>query len=160
MSRRLRLTVAVVVCAGITTAAHAAQSPGAHPTVKPRTGKASTRFTVSFRAPQSTVKTGVTQVHYLVDASLRSHPKGCVSSISSMVNYAIAGKIVHAKLNPKSAGGRWCNGRFQGRVEEFVSPVCVCPGPGQVMCPELVCPVAVILPAPQTIGKFSFRVRK
>ncbi len=151
----------VLACAGITASADAAQTAAVRPTVKPGTGNSRTRFVVGFRAPQNTGQTGSTRVQYAVGASLRSHPKGCVSSISATVDHADAGSLVDVKLNPKSAGGRWCSGRFHGKIEEFVSTVCVgCPGPLGVLCAELACPASSILPAPDTIGKFAFRVRK
>jgi hypothetical protein len=75
--------------------------------------------------------------------------------------------MVNVKLGPKSAGGRWCSGVFRGQIKEFVLQVCGCPGPvaASIVCPlsdathaRLFCPA--VLPAPQTIGTFSFRVRK
>jgi hypothetical protein len=160
MSRRLRLTLVILTCAGISTAAHAAQTAGAHPAVKPGTGRSQTRFVVSFRAPQSTIRTGPTQIRYAVVASLRSHPKGCLSSISVPVDHAGAGSMVHVKLNPKSAGRRWCTGRFHGKIEEIVTTVCGCPESPQMICFDVPCAGPAIFPIPETIGKFSFRVRK
>ncbi len=153
--------VLVLACAGITATAAAAQTAVVHPTVKPRMGKSKTRFVVSFRPPQSAVLVGVTQVHYVVAAGLRSHRGRCVSSVSSAIYRATAGTMVHIKLSPKGANRRWCTGRFHGKIQEFVSNVCGCPGPGPpgMIC-EIPCPAAAILPVPQTIGTFSFRVRK
>ncbi len=151
----------MLACAGIPASADAAPTATVAATVKPGKGTPSTRFVVRFQAPQSTGVAGNTRVQYAVDASLRSHPKGCVSSISATVDHADAGSLVGVKLNPRSAGGRWCSGRFHGKIEEFVSTVCVgCPGPPGVLCAELACPASSILPAPETIGKFAFRVRK
>jgi hypothetical protein len=167
MSRRLRLTFVVVACAGITAGAAAAQTGGAYPSVKPKTGTPSTRFMVSFRAPQTAGQRTFSRLYYGVSADNGSRSRGCSASTSSSVSQAAAGAMIHVKLSPTSPGRRWCRGVFHGQIQEFVLPVCGCPGPvaASIVCPladatdaRLLCPALV--PAPQTIGTFSFRVRK
>jgi hypothetical protein len=167
MSRSLGTSLAVLACAGIAAGAAAADTSGANPTVKPRVGKPGTNFVVSFRAPQSTGQIGSSRVSYEVSAGKRSPSSGCTWWISSSVTQATAGSMVYVKLSPQGAGRRWCRGIFHGQIQEFIAPVCGCPGPvgAQIMCPLRVAAVpclarAAILPVPQTIGTFSFRVRR
>jgi hypothetical protein len=63
---------------------------------------------------------------------------------------AAAGSTVRARLVPGHVGGRWCTGTFRGVITQTVSVTC---GSG----PAVACPMLVI--APQTIGRFHFRVR-
>ena len=62
------------------------------------------------------------------------------------------GSRVHLTLKPSGRGGTWCAGKFHGRIVEYISTVC------QPLKTVIICPDIVI--APQTIGRFSFSVRK
>jgi hypothetical protein len=116
-------------------------------TSKPATGRAHTRFVVSFRAPQRTTG-GVpgTLRRYLVSASTRPR-RGCVSTAFAGVGSPRNGARVSAKLVPGGARS-WCAGAYHGKVIETVTPVCA---PGK-LCPAF---IGVI----RTIGTFTFRVR-
>ena len=51
-------------------------------------------------------------------------------------------------MSPKSFGGRWCTGTFNGTVEELETPVCR---------PRELCPAFIVLV--RRLGHFRFRVR-
>jgi hypothetical protein len=162
----------VLVGAGIAASVAVAQTGGADTSVKPKVGKPGWKFVVSFKPPRSAGFVGASRVSYTVSANKSSpHPKGCTWSVSVPVTEATGGSMVHVKLRPRGASGKWCRGVFHGRVQESIRPTCGCPvGPG-IMCPlvpvVIACPVRAktgaepaILPAPQTIGTFTFRVRR
>ncbi len=67
-----------------------------------------------------------------------------------------AGSQVRETLKPAGHGGIWCAGTFRGRIVEYLSPICQ-PIKGSATV-AIVCPDIVV--APQTIGRFSFRVKK
>ncbi len=183
MSRKLRLPVLVIACLGFTAGAAIAQS-SSDTSVTPKTGKTHTPFVVSFVPPASTSEgsTITTQIHYVVSASMRSHPRGCNSTVSSAVDQAVAGSMASVRLRPNNGHGRWCGGVFRGQIQEYVSTSCHgCPPPlrsvhSAILCPvndrtasekAQLCPLQQarstgpdIMVAPQTIGTFSFRVRK
>lgn len=183
MSRTLRLSLLVLVCVGLTTAVAAAQTSSSATSVKPRTGKTHTRFVVSFVAPASTSEGTIstTQIHYTISASMRSHPRGCNSRVSSAVDQAAAGSTADVPLRPNNGHGHWCRGVYRGQVVEVISastpPHCGCPPPTtgtDIVCPvddmsSQLCPLAkpqssgpdiVVGPQTKTIGTFRYRVRK
>jgi hypothetical protein len=176
MSRRLRTALLVLVGLGIAASVAIAQTVGADTSVKPKVGKPSWKFVVSFKAPQSTGFVGASRVSYTVSADKSgTHAKDCTWSVSAPVAQATGGSMVHVNLRPQGSAGKWCRGVFHGQVQESIMPVCGCPRPlgarGEIMCPMqraiIPCPVEAktraeptILPAPQTIGTFSFRVRR
>src|SRR5437764_2119529 len=130
MSRRLRMALLVLVGAGIAASVAVAQTVGADTSVKPKVGKPSWKFVVSFRAPQSTGFGGSSRVSYTVSAGKSSsHAAGCTWSVSAPVAQATGGSMVHVDLRPQGAGGRWCRGVFHGQVQESIVPVCGCPKP-------------------------------
>lgn len=180
MSRKLWLPFLVLACVGFTAGAAVAQS-SADTSVNPKTGKTHTRFVVRFVPPASTSEgtTTISQIHYVVSASMRSHPRGCNSTVSSAVDHAVAGSMASVRLSPNNGHGRWCGGVFRGQIQEYVSTSCGgCPGPthSAIVCPlnarsasgkPRLCPLKQarstgpdIMVAPQTVGTFSFRVRK
>jgi hypothetical protein len=179
MSRKLRLSLLVLACVGFTAGAAVAQS-SSDTSVKPRTGRTHTRFVVSFVPPASTSEgtTTTSQIHYVVSASMRSHPRGCNSAVSSTVDQAVAGSMSHVQLSPNNGHGHWCGGLFRGQIAEYVTTSCGCPGPvhAAIVCPlgarsasgkPRLCPLKQarstgpdIMVAPRTVGTFSFRVRK
>jgi hypothetical protein len=111
--------------------------------VKPRTGSARTHFAVSFRAAAS-VGQGVRNV-YRVTATDGTH-RGCQSAVVVSATPARPGAIVSVTLAP-AGSRRWCAGTFRGKVWEVITPVC----PPLRACPAIV-------PVPQQVGRFSFRV--
>lgn len=179
MSRKLRLPVLVLACVALTSAAAVAQTSSSDTSVTPKTGKTHTRFVVSFMPPASTTAGSrvTSQISYLISAHMRSRPRGCNSAVSTSAGQAVAGSMAHVGLAPNNGHGRWCAGVFRGQVEEVITPpTCGCPPPlhaAIVPCPvtdrseSRLCPFRGarasspdVQVAPQTIGKFSFRVRK
>jgi hypothetical protein len=173
------MVLLVLVGAGIAASVAVAQTTGSDTSVKPKVGKPSWKFVVGFRAPQSTGFASSSHFSYTVSAGQTgTHSKGCTSSVSAPVGQATAGSMVHVNLRPQGSAGKWCRGVFHGGVQESIVPVCGCPKPVAVhairpdviICPMhralMPCPVTAratagpaILPAPQTIGTFTFRVR-
>jgi hypothetical protein len=117
--------------------------------VKPATGLVRSTFAVSLRIPAATGSTGgVRRTNELsVNGPQRA---GCVSHAAMGLPAEPANTLVRMRLNPRKLGGRWCVGTFQGLITEDSSIICN-PRP-QYVCPELVI-------APETIGKFKFRVK-
>jgi hypothetical protein len=113
--------------------------------VKPRTGSARTRFAVSFRAELSTERSFHTL--YRVTAS---GPAGdtCQSSAGVAASATRAGRTVHVVLAP-SGSRRWCVGTYHGRLWDVITVPC----PLGKVCPAIV-------PRPQMVGKFTFRVTR
>ncbi len=116
--------------------------------LRPGTGGPRTGFVLRFRNPS---RTGVVAGTRRVDRVLVSGPRAsrCVSALTYGLRPAAAGAGMRAVLRP---GGRrpWCTGRFHGRLVAYASTACT-PGPARA------CPLLVI--APRTLARFSFRVR-
>jgi hypothetical protein len=148
MSLKLVPSLAVLVVAGTLTLASASGARGPGITVKPRTGSPTTRFVVSFQAPQRTGPVGSFQRHYVADANGPPGARRCVSHVSVSAPDSGATARVRVTLNPAHAGTRWCPGTFHGSIEEIQMPVC----PKGELCPAVV----LLL---KTVGTFSFRVR-
>jgi len=155
MPRKVALSAAVVavIAAGAPVGAsgspppRAAEAAGPRVTVKPRAGIPTTRFAVSFRAPDRTGAVGSFERRYEIDADLARARQRCVSGLQVGVPASAAGAHVKVTLNPAAATGEWCTGTFRGRIEELETPNC---RPGRV------CPAFVILL--KTFGRFSFQV--
>jgi hypothetical protein len=60
--------------------------------------------------------------------------KGCLAQIESSVPVARKGERVHVRLSPLALGGRWCSGRYTGKIIELQTLVC----PPGAMCPTYV----------------------
>ncbi len=118
-------------------------------TLRPSVGGARTGFVLRFRNPSPT---GLIAGTRRVDEVLVSGPRasGCVFSVTDRLPPAAAGASMRTAVRP---GGRrdWCGGRFHGRLVAYQSTVC---NPG----PTRACPLLVI--APRTLARFSFRVRR
>ncbi len=134
--------VAVPASSGAAQVGHAAMLSVS---VKPGTGSARTRFVVGFRAALSTGPS----LHnvYRVSATGPSHG-GCQSSGAVPVPPTKAGSVVRVALAPSRSAG-WCAGTYRGEVWDIISEPC----PVGRACP-------VILPRPQVVGKFTFRVAR
>lgn len=117
-------------------------------TVRPGTGKPTTKFVLTFRAPARTGTIGTVRSHYQIAAS---GPKGkrCVTSVVATLGPTKLHAHVKVTLRPRGHGGIWCSGRFHGRVLEYQTVVCG---------PATACPDIAILP--QTVARFSFTVKK
>ncbi len=119
--------------------------------VSPTIGRPATQFVIRFRAPNATTNTGTFHSHYQVYVS-GSRGARCTSSESFALGPTTRGAHVRLTLKPKGSRGTWCAGTFRGRIVEFIINVCQ-PTPTAIVCPD-------ILVAPQTVARFSFRVRK
>ncbi len=113
--------------------------------VKPRTGSARTRFTVSFRAALSTQRSFHSL--YRVTGSNPIHG-ACQSSVGVAPAATRAGRTVHVVLAPSGSAG-WCAGTYHGQVWDVITEPC----PLGKACPAIV-------PRPQLVGKFTFRVTR
>jgi hypothetical protein len=148
MSRRLWLLLMTATALLICATAGATQFPTEQIDVKPHRGFRTTHFVISFIAPDRAGRIGATDRRYEVVAQGPTQPDRCVKGAVITVDRASAGQTVQVTLNPRKAGGKWCVGRFRGRVEEIREPVCeVKP-----------CPAFAILV--HQLGTFSFRVRQ
>ncbi len=119
-----------------------------HVTLHPGTGGPQTGFVLRFRNPSRTgMVAGTRRVDEVLVSGTRA--SGCVSSLAYSLRPAAAGASMRTVVRP---GGRrrWCGGRFHGRLVAYESTTCT-PGPARA------CPLLVI--APQTLARFSFRVR-
>ena len=117
--------------------------------VSPTSGGPTTKFVVHFRAPSATGSA----LHRRYEL-YASGPRGsrCTSSVARAIGSTGIGSRVRVTLTPGGRGGTWCAGKFRGRIVEYISSVCE-PMKTAIICPEIVI-------APQTIGRFSFSVRK
>jgi hypothetical protein len=117
-----------------------------HVSVWPASGSSTTHFRVSFKTLQATGVIGGRHDLYRLTASDAGRGN-CVSSTYAIAPPTPAGATVHVTLAP-TAHERWCAGTFRGQVWNVVIPPC----PVGRACPA-------ILPLPQMVGRFTFRVR-
>jgi hypothetical protein len=147
MRERLRAAMpvlAVIALGALATAASAASQAG----VDPAPGHRHTRFTISFRTQMATGTSAGMRRTDLV--SVKGPQRGgCIADRSVSAGAQPANSLVKVHLGPGS-GHHWCTGHFHGVVVQYQSVVC---GPPQMIA----CQLLVI--APQTIARFSFRVR-
>jgi hypothetical protein len=120
---------------------------GLHVTVTPASGSRTTHFRISLRTAPATGVVGSSAALYRLTASVKSQGK-CQSSVSVVAPSAPAGAVVHVTLAP-AAHRHWCAGMFRGQVWY----VLIAPCPVAKACPA-------ILPLPQMVGRFTFRVRR
>jgi hypothetical protein len=138
--------LALVCGAGLLSPSAAVAASSTVPvSVHPRWGGTMGRFTVVFRAPDSSGAQGSSTRSFHVTAARRGGTTGhCTASQTVALAQVQKGQRVRVVLAPR---GRWCQGRFAGRVWETVTPAC---HPGQL------CPLFI---AEMTVGRFSFRVK-
>jgi hypothetical protein len=147
---RQRLFALVVVAALLALGAFAsvAAAAGVRVYVSPSSGKPTTKFVVRFRTP-ATPGVGLHHRYELYANGARG--SRCTSSVSIAIGAIAAGSPVRLTLKPAHRSGTWCADKFNGRIVEYLSPIC------QPLKTAIICPDIVI--APQTIGRFSFSVR-
>jgi hypothetical protein len=119
-----------------------------HIRVTPSAGAPTSKFVVSFRAPDRTGRYGFSERRYELSASVSTNRRGCIPIAEEQLPGAPAHAHVRVTLDPRHFGGRWCSGEFHGQVEEIQAPVC----PQGRLCPAFVLLLG-------TIGKFKFKVR-
>ena len=147
---RQRLFALVVVAALFALGAFAsAAAASVRVYVSPSSGKPTTKFVVRFRTP-ATPGVGLHHRYELYASGARG--SRCTSSVSMAIGAIAAGSPVRLTLKPAHRSGTWCADKFNGRIVEYLSPIC------QPLKTAIICPDIVI--APQTIGRFSFSVRK
>jgi hypothetical protein len=117
--------------------------------VSPSSGKPTTKFVVRFRAPSATGASLHRRYELYVSGT---RGRRCTASVSMAIGATSVGSRMRLTLKPNGRGGAWCAGKFHGRIVEYISTVC------QPLKTAIICPQIVI--APQTIGRFSFSVRK
>ncbi len=115
--------------------------------VKPPDGLPSTTFTITYRTPDRTGLHGALARHDEVMGAIARHGSGCASSLRVRAPDGAAGAPIRVALSPRRLRGRWCTGRWSGRIEELETPVCK---PGRA------CPQFIILRG--VIGRFTFIV--
>jgi hypothetical protein len=123
-------------------------------TVRPSQGGQGATFTVAWRNPERTGVHGTLRRTDQVSVALRGHTgsvahplHGCIVNAGGTAPPAAAGALVRMALGPARIGGRWCAGRWSGRIEEVDTPVC---RPGTA-CPQFIVVRGVV-------GRFSFTV--
>jgi hypothetical protein len=147
MTRKLVLSLAVLAIAAVPALASTSGTGTARITVKPAVGSRTTRFVLSFRAPQRTGRLGSSERQYILSASGPAGAGTCVSSMSMPLPASRARALARAVLNPATHGGSWCRGVFHGQIDEIEAPVCA---------KAELCPAFVLLRG--TIGRFEFHV--
>lgn len=118
--------------------------------VRPGTGRSTTTFVIRFRHPDRTGLAGALRRTDVLTLTRSGAAHDCVARAALALPAAGQGQIVAVRLRPRRFGGRWCAGRFWGRIRESTGIVCVVSHP--------VCPVPAIIW--RTITTFSFRVRR
>jgi hypothetical protein len=141
------VVLSAVAIVGLSTAAGSTRQQRVHVDVKPGAGSPTTKFVVSFLAPDRTGRTGLQERRYLISASTGLGASACVSSVDQRLPYSRLHAHVHVTLDPARLGGRWCPGTLRGRIEEVRGPSCV----KRLPCPEFASTVS-------TIGRFAVTV--
>ena len=148
-------TVALAALAAIP-ASGAIRAPTTTPVkahVAPGTGGPRTAFALSFRSPVKTGQMGSVHRAQMVEVQ-GTHRRGCVWSGQMAVPAAAARQLVHVSLTPShmtsiASARTWCAGTFQGSIVQSEHFECA---------PPNLCPMIEI--RPQTIGRFTFTVRR
>jgi hypothetical protein len=147
------ITVAMGVAAGSALAALPISAPKLR--VTPATGTPSSTFTVVFRAPAASGRSGSFGMlrRYELSASGPAGASGCVDSLSLAPTATRAGQWLHVKLRPAARRAGWCPGEWSGAVNEVALPACgpVVARAGSVLCPQYIELV-------DRIGRFAFSV--
>jgi hypothetical protein len=102
---------------------------------------------VSWRSPDRTGIHGSLRRTDQLSASVAHAGSGCVAGAGARAPAAAAGARVSVRLTAAGARGRWCPGRWTGRIEELETPVCKA---------GLACPQFIVLRG--VVGRFSFTV--
>ena len=144
--RLLASALAAVLVLGASAWA-AAAVPTVTVRVSPPTGLPSTTFAISFHTPDRTGRHGALARHDELMVAIARHGSGCVSSFDARAPDGAAGALIRVVLGTARIRGRWCTGRWTGRIEELETPVCK---EGQA------CPQFIILRG--VIGRFMLTV--
>jgi hypothetical protein len=118
--------------------------PTVRVSVSPRAGSRRTHFRVSFYA--APLSPGAAERRYKITAADSAHGS-CKSSATATTRSSAGGTTIRVTLGPGRSRD-WCAGTYKGQVWATDTSV----GCG-IACPAIV-------PAPELIGKFSFRVKR
>jgi hypothetical protein len=102
--------------------------------VIPAAGTQTSTFVVSFLSPRRTGVIGSRRFLDKLTAVSTTTGKNCLSQVDSPVPVARKGQRVRVRLDPSALGGRWCTGRYTGKIIELQTLVC----PPGTMCPSYV----------------------
>jgi hypothetical protein len=102
--------------------------------VVPAAGTPTSTFVVSFVSPSRTGVIGSKRFLDKLTAVSAAPAKDCLSQVESSVPVARKGRRVLVRLDPYALGGRWCAGRYTGKIIELQTLVC----PRDAMCPAYV----------------------
>ncbi len=120
--------------------------------VTPGSGGPRTTFTLSWRNPAQTTTEESLRRSETVQISGPRH-SGCVSSGQLTVQPAAVQQVMRLSLTPRRMSGTatrtWCTGTFSGSILQTQHFACA---------PPHLCPLIEI--RPQTIGRFTFRVKR
>ena len=149
MVSRLVRPVVAATAAGLVLAQSGVAVPQGVPVqVRPLVGRPGTTFVVSFTAPVATGVIGSIRLRDELTLTNASNSKGCLTEVSAPVPDARRRQLVRVRLNAATLGGRWCTGRYSGKVLELQTAVC----PRGTACPTYV-------RLRGTIARFSLTVR-
>jgi len=136
---------AIALIPAVSEAAWVGHASALQVAVRPPSGSPRTHFAVSFRVPPGT---GRNYRHvYRITAGTRS-AAGCQARTAAEVPPTKGGVTVRVVLSPSRSAG-WCAGTFHGQVWDEIIMRC----PVGKACPAIV-------PAPQVVGRFTFRVTR
>jgi hypothetical protein len=133
LSRTLSSAVAAFVATLVLECVPAAATL-APATVVPATGTPTSTFIVSFVSPGRTGVIGTKRLLDRLTAASVTPEKGCLSQVDSSVPDSRRGQRVRVRLDPFVRGGRWCTGRYTGKITELQTLVC----PRGSLCPTYV----------------------
>ena len=153
MRRTVLIAVAAFAALAAVPAVGAIPGPTGQPVkvhVTPGTGGPRTTFTLSYPSPAQVGTLRTLQRSQFVEIH-GTHRRGCVWSGQMAVPATVSSQTTRVSLTPHKMGGAgtWCAGTFHGTIVQNVRPVCG---------PPLLCPQIEI--RPQTIGRFSFKVKR
>lgn len=133
------------------TASRKAAGSSVRASAAPRRGRRSTVFRVSLGSRATLGRAGSRRRLYVASAR-GPFQAACVVELETYIERGRPGEVVAASLDPATAkGGRWCRGRYRGRVR-YVDTF-ACPAKGVCRIPRGFQQVG------RVVGRFSFRVR-
>jgi hypothetical protein len=147
LSRALGTCVAAILAAFVLLCVPAAAAlvPA---NVIPASGTPTSTFVVSFVSPSRTGVIGSKRFLDKLTAVSAQHGNGCLPQVESSVAKARKGQRISVRLVPNVLGGRWCTGRYTGKIIELQTLVC----PPGAMCPAYVRLIG-------TVARFSLVIR-
>jgi hypothetical protein len=90
-------------------------------TVRPAVGARRTHFVVSFTPQRSSLAGALPSAYEIVMSG--GSARTCWSAQQMFVQ-AVGGQRVHVAVPPSGPHRLWCRGRYTGRLQQFLKPVC------------------------------------